>query len=32
MIDGSLTELSCVIRDQSKVERLKVHLEHFLSR
>ncbi|KAF3703282.1 Tumor necrosis factor alpha-induced protein 2 [Channa argus] len=31
IIQGSLTEFSCVIRDQSKAERITVHLENFLS-
>ncbi|XP_026196966.1 tumor necrosis factor alpha-induced protein 2-like isoform X3 [Anabas testudineus] len=31
MIDGPLTELKCVIRDQSKAQRIIVHLEHFFS-
>lgn len=32
MIDGSLTELGCVIRDQSKAQTITAHLEQFLSR
>nr|XP_046229949.1 tumor necrosis factor alpha-induced protein 2-like isoform X2 [Scatophagus argus] len=31
MINSSLTELSCVIRDQSKAQRITAHLENFLS-
>ncbi|TMS12683.1 Tumor necrosis factor alpha-induced protein 2 [Larimichthys crocea] len=31
VIDGSLTEFSPVIRDQSKAQRITVHLESFLS-
>ncbi|KAM7368457.1 hypothetical protein PAMP_014671 [Pampus punctatissimus] len=31
MVDGSLADFRCVIRDQSKTERIIAHLESFLS-
>lgn len=32
VIDSSLTEFSCVIRDQNKAQRITAHLESFLAR
>lgn len=32
MIDSSLSEFTCVVRDQKKAERITAHLETFLCR
>lgn len=32
MIDSSLSEFICVVRDQKKAERITAHLETFLCR